>query len=638
MVDASFCSRWSLLLIVVFGSLATAEEPDPWRIAPPVVRQVSAIDQEARADLIGLILKHRDDDFREHWAVDIPPRASGVPQDYTVLVYGDEGGYPRSAQRIEVRVKDGRAKIELCDADGIFRLERPAQEIDRLVRQLAYAFHATDRVVKAGSKFGFRSVSHARRPTIEVYSNDKHAPCHLVTPAWQAIASEVSRSTNGLRGFMHTRLSDTLNTLTRQEGELIAADDENREVLMRLGVVPPVNSDEADYLRGDLPATEASIYGELAIKRRLASARGDLKRLGRDDLAMQLEVSTEFDPGPRIQAAVLQYQTDHHFGHWALEFAKDEQHPERLQSLLELLPFDLNHYHVESILDCAATRQLFSGQIELIKSFYRQTCDQDAKISAANALLRLTHEEEYFVYLDELVRVLPRGPKDDYRHPRRVAAQHLLGYASETGKYREQGYALLKLLIGELENIDKPDWGELRTCVRALGALGSPADLPFLTRIAKGETAYGDAIRAMTTIDRQAGLTALHSRIEKLNRGDVDTARYGNEVFTNFNLIAMQRDTAAVPLLQEAWQKLLQSNPKRDWVWDQYDPAPVVAFLQAKTISERVDAAFRFFPNRNLPDAWVESYVNQLIADGGDPDRCKQLLNLGWNHRPPRGR
>ncbi|WP_254507929.1 hypothetical protein [Anatilimnocola floriformis] len=637
-VSRSQLAHWLLFYLACLGSLVTAAEPNPWRIAPPILRKLSADHEAARDELYTLIDKYQDQYFRERYVVDIPFRTSGIPQDYYLLIYGGYASFANEAQRIEVHVKDGRAKIELCDHEGIFRLERPADEIDRLARQLAYAFHSTQRTIKDDGHFRGRGIgSHMPHLTIEIYSNDDDAPCHLKTPAWQATSHSVE-SGDGLSGFMHTRLAERLHLLAWQEGTLIPADVEKRDILARLSKVPALKTDEGFIHRVDLPAIETIIYGELAISRRLSTAGADLQRLGCANLATHLEIATLDDPGPRIRQAVLEKKQDSYLAHWAIKFAQDPRRPELLQSLLDLLPLDVDHYDVKSILACAAERKLTSGQLAQIERFYRQTRDEQAKMRAAHALLQLTHDEEYFDYLETLARALPRGEQNDFDRPSRVAAAQLLEYASQSGHHRKRAYALLKFLITELEKDQKPEWSQLTGYASATGQLGSQADLPFLEKVARDESPYnaGVGIRAMAKIDPKLALTHLHRRIEQNCRAEDENYRW--EVSANYDLILAERDRAAVPLLQQAWQRHLRDVPQHADS-ESFGPKFVIAYLQAETVDQRVVAAVEVAQKCfELSTEVRKRLADQLIAEGGDPARCREIIQSDIRLRPARGR
>src|SRR5687768_16216092 len=92
---------------------AVDDEPNPWRVAPPVVKELTAADREARDELLKLIEKKQDPAYRAEWKLEIPERASGVPVNYDVLLYRTYAGWSSSATRIEIQVRAGRANIEL---------------------------------------------------------------------------------------------------------------------------------------------------------------------------------------------------------------------------------------------------------------------------------------------------------------------------------------------------------------------------------------------------------------------------------------------------------------------------------------------------------------------------------------------
>jgi hypothetical protein len=145
--------------------------------------------------------------------------------------------------------------------------------------------------------------------------------------------------------------------------------------------------------------------------------------------------------------------------------------------------------------------------------------------------------------------------------------------------------------------------------------------------------------------------------MERWIKQPVNQTAFSHEIFSHFELIIFERDVAAAPLLKKAWERLsTREPPKEDPKIDDpdvilfessddpepipecYNPAHVIAFLEAKTGAARAEAAIAHFGDRaHYEDrARMQRLVDQLIAEGADPQRCKLLLHVPEDAR--RGR
>ena len=282
------------------------------------------------------------------------------------------------------------------------------------------------------------------------------------------------------------------------------------------------------------------------------------------------------------------------------------------------------------------------------------------KISLAHTLLRQTNEASYFDYLAQQVRTLkPDG--DAYpKGPRTAAADHLFQYAVDTGKFRNEAYALLTVILGESRKKETPDSFRMFELVELLGKLGSEQDVKYLTELSASQSVYlsSVAIQALDEISPPVALQQLHRRLESLNKQagtkDQFTHDYSHLVYGNFSIIIFERDVAAVPLLKRAWERLNAKEkpqpvkkPAADdakwldlvsaveelaYVSRGYDPQHVIAFLEAKSGRARAEAAIAHFGDRAyLEDKpRMQKLVKQLIAEGADPKRCDALLQYPY--------
>jgi hypothetical protein len=297
-----------------------------------------------------------------------------------------------------------------------------------------------------------------------------------------------------------------------------------------------------------------------------------------------------------------------------------------------VLPLDISPYNAKEILEHLALTQLSKSQIGQIEALYAQSEKQIIKVCAADLLLLATDAPHYFTYLEEVARTPLSGDKVDYLNPRTKAIGCLLDYSSDTGKQRDRAYVLLKLLIAEQETQAKP---ELTQYALALGHLGSPADLPFLIQFAERDSPHeaGFAIDALANIEPLAALEVLHRRIARNNRSPNENYRW--EVWEHLDLVMAERDNAAIPLIKRAWEWHVEQYPKAAEK-DYASPKLVIAFLEAKSANERVDAALNCVRHFYVRESQVKRIAEELRKEGADAEKCDLLLSA--NKRIPRGR
>src|SRR5262245_41493952 len=130
-------------LLILLATRVVASD-DAWLVAPRVIKVISAADREARDELTKVIAAKQAKISSDGWSLDVPEQSSGVPAKYDLLLHRSNGCFTETRARLELQVRDGRAQWELCELGGIYRAERPSADVDRLVRQLAYAFHAVE--------------------------------------------------------------------------------------------------------------------------------------------------------------------------------------------------------------------------------------------------------------------------------------------------------------------------------------------------------------------------------------------------------------------------------------------------------------------------------------------------------------
>jgi hypothetical protein len=648
------------LIFSLLSSVAIGDESD-WLVAPPVVKEVNPADRQARDAIVKLIAERQAKESRTGWALTVPQRASGVPAKYDLLLHRGSGCFSEAQARLEVQVRDGMANFELADKTGIYRLQRPSQEIDQFARKLTYAFHAEE--VKQDKLSSVSSFSIGPPPhDVEIVSQDEKFPFHLQPRFLQADENTRGDPTDRIRNHAFAKLTDFAFALLEKHGELLPAAEENREILRRLQQDKSPTIDKSVPIRVRI---ERDVFGGLAVRRQLAAALPELKRLQLVDEYRQLEIASAADPEQLVQKAIAAHETDRTLAAWACKFAADEQNPERLQWLIDVLPrLDVANSR-ESFDDVICfylkDRKLTPEQVAQLSKRFSDTKQLKLKIELANILLQQTHEESFFRYLTLQVRTLPPERESYPPSPRTTAAEYLCRYAADTGKKRAEAREVLLKVLEEPRRRETPDSFEMRELVELLGKLGTERDLPYLAKLAESKSVYlaGSAVQAMADISPSAGLQQLHQRLEKYNQQPIDRDSpdhdYSHEVFSHFELIVFERDVAAAPLLKKAWERLnaaVKANVKTRTIFDQqivdepepisagYDPTHVIAFLEAKTGAARAEAAIAHFGDRAyLHDkARMQKLVKQLVAEGADPIRCQELLRNPHDEEEKRGR
>lgn len=646
-----------LLLIAIIvqasGRPVTAQEKDAeWLAAPPLVKEVTATDRAARDAVVRLIAEQQKKESVDLWDLEVPERASGLPANYDLIFHRGSGCWTREEARLDIRIRGDEAQIELVDLEGIHRAIQPAKELDGLARQLAYAFHAKLRPGNTKS-YGFSFSIGPASIDIEIVSRDERAPFHLQPEHLRPYENAGGKPTENIRGLVYQHVLAKAFPLAEREGKRLEPKAEADEILRRLKELPQLNEAAAKKysdLQRHQCSIEREVFGELAVKRGLAAAMPELKRLSLSENQRQLAITSNADPKPLIQQAVV--GADAQQAHWAETFALDDQHPERLQWLIEVLPKlkkdKPDSTRGEWIGFQLGRRQLSPQQIEQLAAQFETTKHVRMKLGLAQALLPHTHEKKYFEHLVSLVRTLP-PPKDPHsRDPRRTAADFVFRYVIETGKYRDEAYALLKKLLEEPREMDAPDAFEIRDLVETLGQLGSAKNLPYLKKLAERDSVYlsSTAIAAMINIAPPAGLIELHRRLDKLTASKVNQHDYSHLIYSNFELMIFERDVEVIPYLKKAWADLNKKPPPQPakkqsadvWEFESvelpervsegYNPRYVIAFLEAKDGPSRAEAAIAHFGDRAyLHDRRkMQRLVDQLIAEGADPNRCQLLL------------
>ena len=195
---------------------------------------MSPKDRKARESFVKLIEERQEDEARKSLVFVVPKEPTGLPDNYDVLIYGDYVGM--ALLRLEVRVRGNRATGEMVTDDGVCRGDLPAQQIDHLIRELAFAYRSKrSRRADAPYSFTMRGmVPHLREQRIEVISRDEKRPFFFRSQPWQFINDTILGGTE-VSEFGFTVVGQSIETLAREKLTLVKPNgDLVRELVVRL--------------------------------------------------------------------------------------------------------------------------------------------------------------------------------------------------------------------------------------------------------------------------------------------------------------------------------------------------------------------------------------------------------------------
>lgn len=593
------------------GDRADDDEAKVWITAPDANAKPSEGDIAARKTLLDLIDRKQSPAFREHYRV-IVPEASGLPSDYTILLYCKYVNWPDSARRVEVNVRAGKAMAQSVTDEGVFAGELPFAEVDELARQLALSFQSTLKTRNKDSSFIHHLGHGAHIPdvTIEIKSGNPRRPMHLKTDAWEPVYGRaIDEFSRDVRGFMHSRFHNALLTMAVDNLRPLAGDEQNRLIIAGLKKLPVDEAKEPwDYSREDLAAVEALLYSHLAVESALASALPELKRLRLDSQAKKLSLVTSSDPAADLATVIVKAERDLY--DWALDHVqgKPQYAPMLVDSLAKVPPDRRNH-----LLEALNGQPLTVSQRTAIESLFTAEEDPFVKVSFGEFLLKLTGEDRYFDFL------LKYAQQHEDASFRGRATTAVLNLARPKGKQRGDAYALLQSRLKTAE----PE--ALPYLVPALGRLGTRADLPQLEAWADDESGFlsSQAIDALAEIDPRRAVAKVRAKLAAYLAKPTDTTVYSWTVSTHYDLLFWQNERGAVADLKRA-RRLL---PEGDLEY--FDPQPLIDYLEAPDPASRLKAAQAYVKRHRVEPAWLADVGRELLAAGADPEQCKMLMESG---------
>jgi len=590
---------------------------------PKPSAEISVADQAARKELLELIEKKQDAEFRKRYRLIVPEQPSGLNGDYELLIYGKYGD--RSASRITVRVTSDQATGELATNDCVLRGELPREDVDRLVRIvfLAYATRREHRDVDAESFSTHFFTSHLAYRTFEVVGQNEDFPFHFKTQPEQWNSSSISHDNDSaLKEFIHTRTFEKLWTLCDTRLKPLRRQDEKEYVSAQLRKVSPekvpgkydaprVKVD--DYRRDDRAAVDCILFSQLAIKDRVAEAIPEFKRLQLDEELKQLEVVVADDPLSKLQE-MLEADRDKNWvrSHWAKCYILNSDDP-KLRALLWPDVFRLFELEYDRLANDLLSIKLTREELEVFEKHYDESTKLADKVFVGRVLLSQTKADRYFDYLLSCSKRVPSKQQEQ-------APTAIMEFSMDTGLRKAEAREVLLSLWERSPSSDR--WAYL---LPELAVLGIRDDIPKLQPYLDDpqENVVDGAIGPLASLDPDQGLKAAHGQIEKFIQEGGNPRLYYWHVSASFELFFWQRDRSCIPLIQKAIARLdpVDRDHNRNNVH-----ATLFEYLEAETLDARLKAALALEPhfyNRY----WKQDVARQLIKEGAEPKQLEPLSN-----------
>ncbi|MFN0020669.1 MAG: hypothetical protein ACKVP0_20615 [Pirellulaceae bacterium] len=607
-----------VVVVVLLANQAYCEDEvqeGPWLKAPVRRGVATGKDKAAREEILALIERRQDAEFRKQFKVVIPDQPSELPRDYDLLLYGKHLDW--SLQRFEINVRGDKAVIELATRD-IRRGEIAKDQVDSMARQLIYACMAEiqERDPEVLNDAHGRSIgSHAPYLTFEIRSKDRDFEFHFRTKAEQFFGRDVSVRSGGVAGFVEAQLHRQLHRLAADQLPVIQpAEKLNHDLIDRLKQIPNgqvENEDNSYTFRNDIAAVDALLFGKLAVEWRIKDALPELRRLKLDDFAEQLRVATMENPEPEL-VKLLRSKNWGLFT-WSLKFAAVPPNPKYFDSLLDSLPHVADEHRADLILEVLEGAKVTLKQLAVVQAFHDSAkANSRSRIAAARFLLGQTDKVEFYRELRNIAQT--ERAKPDYLDPEEAAIKSVLAYSLRSGKQCDESAALTRLLLDR-----NPDYKY--DLIRYLGQLGNSEDLPRLKSFCQKDNTYLTyAITAIAHIDPPQGFKLALEQIDLHIKSEEDP-RWRVQAY--LDLLFWRRDPAAIKPLEVTLAKS-RDHDSEDLNWiSQLEQ--VLQYLKSQDVKERLAIALKF--DRDYFDqAWRADIGRQLIADGADAKACEVFL------------
>jgi hypothetical protein len=610
----------------------------------------------AREELLSIIERSQDDAYRQTYIVLVPERPTGLGDNYDLVLYGRFLGW--FGWRIEVSVRGDSATAEMVTKEGIRRGDLPAGEVDRLVRQLLYAYMAEEKPRQAddelmGAGVGYQT--HTAEEGIVVVSRDPEKPFNFMTEPRQLTATDIDLRHDSLRWFFETRLAKWVRQAANNRLTSIdQAEERAGRILSHLRRIDPtpIKDEFSDELlaldhssRDDLASVEAMLFSHLAVEMRLMEALPELERLNLRDAVIMLKVSTAHDPTEVLKAMIE--SGDGPWFHWAVDFCVAPPHPPRVQLLVDSLPRLKSSYAVEVILEKLSDLNLTAEQQAAIAALLDKSGPLHTRVHCAEFLLARTGEDRFYNYLHQVALHAEIEKICDFYEPERKALHAAVSYSASTGNRRSDSAELVRIWLMRLSPDAHADESPLRMLVTALGRLGDRKDLPLLERYCShpDSSFVVNVVEAIAFIEPELALQKARERIAEFVSDQGGEMSFRWDVWPYFGLLFWRHDSAALPHLERALRKLqdrkLQPRARQitggELTWAMYQGAPpgtdwaaetrrLIDYLNAESADERLAAVLAYVQNHHVAARFLRDVAEELRQAGADAEKCRLLL------------
>ena len=621
-----------------------------WILTPPVLGRVDERDGAARVAMLDLIDSRQTKEFREAYQVDVPLRPTGLPGDYDVMLFA--GGAAGRAHQIEVRVRNGRATVELALPPVVLKRGEVSHEtIDSLVRQFIYGVMASyrqrpqdddDDSIRGG--IVGRGASHTSHVRIEIQSRTAGRPFALKSDVLPPLYTNVERDHRGVAAFAHTELHNRLADIAfKQLPDVPFNDATGREMVERLRQIPtpkkPSGGEEPGSKEGkaggrSYPTWEEQVRRELieplvlarlAVACQAKEAMPHLRRLGLRAEERLLAVYTADDQRQAIREAFE--LNDWPLSHDVVNFVGKAPTPARVDALLDHVAIAEESFGaiVCKILD---HMPLDPKQIERLRSLRESTSRPWTKVAITRTLLWQLDDDASFCELIALAsKPMPKESKSLYSHEQQ-AFEAVVMYANETGKRRSETADMMRTLLDRVVPESATNYERLDYLLRYLGKIGDKSDIARLKRFALPDRGHESmlAIESIVVLDAEQGLSLAREKMRGFLAGR-EQAEFHVCVYYYLDLLLNHRDEAAAPLLDAAIAKEVARNPA--FVTNrQYELANIVLqYLRASTAQQRATLAVTYYREQyHSATASTRRLAERLIAEGADPAQLAPLI------------
>ncbi len=610
-------------------------------------------DVEARQALLEHIDKNQEEEFRSNFTVDVPERATGLPRDYDILIYGQHA--TKWVRRLEVQVRGDHATGQLATPRTEFRRgefrrgELPAEAIDSLTRQLIYSAMATERektVHEHDLENNLRSkhyANHTMDERIEVISRDTDHPFHLKTDARQPLARKIGLTDSGVTDYAHARFWRDLITMAVRLPEEQLGPELGQELARRLRDLKlPSTSElskdrvqggeirldqtnqyvnEAEDNRVNLSEIECLVYGQLVVDCRAKEALPELVRIGMHKEFAMLRLATADDSSQLLKNALE--GEDFEIYSFALRFATTPLTPKNIDVMLDSLPQLKAEFRFAAVLKALDMANVSTAQIQRVRDFHKTVNGLRSRVATARFLLWTADDPTAFEELMPLATVPLKDDSSGVYLAEKDALDALLAYSTKTGKRRTDAVKIIRTLLDQIPATAHSTYSRKDYLIQYLGRLGDTTDIPRLKLHIRDDAYLSSmAINSVAMLDAAEGIQLAHQQIERFIGDTSRSVNFGWCVIPYLDLIVQQQDRRSAELIEAALSKYRRRAP--ELAADETSVALVLNYLRAENAEARAKHAVKYFRGRG--GNWIAELGKRLIAEGADPKTCQPLL------------